>query len=274
VGDKVAMAWLMLDNQDKGAYRLVSDLGSLVARIVFQPLEEISRAYFSKSLTNNPTPQTSHKETKLIFRILIRLQVFLGIYFVFFAPNFTRVLLNLLYQKDNVEAASLLSIFCIYVPMMGINGISEAFFQAVAPTKNLASQTAYLIVLWIGYICSSYFFHYLGLGAIGILYSNMINMIFRIVYSQSFIFTYYQNTECSFHGWSELFPQNAWLWSISLVCYFITFNSVQLGIINHVLIGVGCFLLHSASVYKMEEHGFIPELIYAKSLMKSHSTKQ
>ena len=50
---------LGIENHEKGAYRLVSDLGSLVARMLFLPLEETSRAFFSKSLTNKKSKWSS-----------------------------------------------------------------------------------------------------------------------------------------------------------------------------------------------------------------------
>ena len=52
MGDKFLMIGMGLENNAKGIYSLVSDLGSIVARILFQPLEETSRALFSKNLTN------------------------------------------------------------------------------------------------------------------------------------------------------------------------------------------------------------------------------
>ncbi len=51
VGDRFLLVALAIPHEQKGIYRLVSDLGSLIARILFQPLEETGRAYFSRSLT-------------------------------------------------------------------------------------------------------------------------------------------------------------------------------------------------------------------------------
>ena len=50
VGDKMLLMGLGVADDQKGVYRLVSDLGSLIARVLFQPLEETCRTFFSKSL--------------------------------------------------------------------------------------------------------------------------------------------------------------------------------------------------------------------------------
>ena len=58
VGDKFLLVLAGVSDDQKGIYRLVSDLGSLIARLVFQPLEETSRAFFSKSLTGDKESKT------------------------------------------------------------------------------------------------------------------------------------------------------------------------------------------------------------------------
>lgn len=46
VADKLVLVGMGVANEQKGSYKLVSDLGSLVARIIFLPIEESSRAFF------------------------------------------------------------------------------------------------------------------------------------------------------------------------------------------------------------------------------------
>ncbi len=50
IGDKLIALATGLSNDSKGIYSLVSDLGSLVARIIFHPIEEMSRSLFSQNL--------------------------------------------------------------------------------------------------------------------------------------------------------------------------------------------------------------------------------
>lgn len=52
VADKLTLVAIGLNITQKGSYKLVSDLGSLVARLLFSPIEETSRIYFAQTLTN------------------------------------------------------------------------------------------------------------------------------------------------------------------------------------------------------------------------------
>ncbi|KAK7470211.1 Oligosaccharide translocation protein rft1 [Stygiomarasmius scandens] len=50
-GDKLILSWFS-PLQDQGGYAVAVNYGSLIARIVFQPVEESLRIYFSKTLTD------------------------------------------------------------------------------------------------------------------------------------------------------------------------------------------------------------------------------
>jgi oligosaccharide translocation protein RFT1 len=259
VGDKIAMVALGVTHENKGAYRLVSDLGSLVARIVFQPLEEASRAYFSKALTNVSDPAEKHAEAKTLLAMMIQLQILFGTYFIFFAPNYTRLLLTLLYRKGTLEAARLLSLYCIYVPIMGINGITEAFFQAVAPAEKLASQTLYMIILWAVYIVSCYWFDALSFGASGIIFANMMNMALRIGFALQFISSFFgSNIKVLFR---QFLPGSPLLWCTTMCCYLATSYSQKLAPLAHLSVGLLCFLIQLSILYRTERQRLFEKIL-------------
>jgi oligosaccharide translocation protein RFT1 len=267
VGDKIAMVALGVTNENKGAYRLVSDLGSLVARILFQPLEEASRAYFSKSLTNVSDSVQKHTESKSLLVLIMQLQILFGSYFVFFAPNYTQLLLTVLYRKGTAEAASLLSLYCIYVPFMGINGVTEAFFQAVAPTEKLTSQTLYMIILWAVYILSSYWLDALSFGASGIVYANMINMALRIGFSLQFIASFFRSHIKDLIA--EFIPGSLILWITTMCCFLITRYSQQLSLFSHVAVGLTCFLAHLLVLFRTERRRLFENVIKHTKMTKT-----
>ncbi|KAI0229175.1 Oligosaccharide translocation protein rft1, partial [Massospora cicadina] len=123
-GDKLLLAFLNSTGVEKG---------SLVARILFQPIEESGRGLFSKLLTDSCLDCLDFLTTIIKFHIL------LGFVFIFMVPHYTSTLFDLLlgpaWSKTN--APLILSVYCFYVPIMGINGITEAFVQAVAQPEEL-----------------------------------------------------------------------------------------------------------------------------------------
>ncbi|KAJ3321172.1 Oligosaccharide translocation protein rft1 [Boothiomyces sp. JEL0866] len=230
VGDKIVLVWLGIKDESKGSYRLVSDLGSLVCRMLFLPLEEISRAYFSKST------EKQRKECQDFLETLLQFHFIFGSYFVFFATNYTELLLKILYSKS--DAGSLLSLYCLYVPIMGVNGITESFVQAVGDTKLLAKQSLYFIYFWIAFILTSYLtMNVVELGSFGLIISNMINMLLRIQFSMNFI---KQKLNISARP-------NLLLAAVFVGCWLATYATKQY-LIYHLANGVLCFAI---SIYVM-----------------------
>ncbi|KAH9172046.1 Rft-1-domain-containing protein [Lactarius sanguifluus] len=97
---------------DQGGYAIASNYGSLVARVLFRPIEETSRTFFSKSLSSFPSssppsnccqPSSSHQQTS--------------------APRILRA-------------------FRFYLPAMAYNGVLEAF---LASSRMVAAASAALI---------------------------------------------------------------------------------------------------------------------------------
>ncbi|KAI8983523.1 Rft protein-domain-containing protein [Pilobolus umbonatus] len=197
-GDKMLISALST-LQDQGVYAFVVNYGSLVVRILFQPLEETGRTLFSKlHASNHNTPNEGPKTAANVLMIIIRLHVLLGYIFIFFATNYTTTLIDLLGGKSwsiNTNAPAVLSVYCMYVPFMGINGITEAFVQAVATKQDLSRLSYYMITFSIIFMVSGFIFMYmLNLGAIGLVMANMVNLGVRILYSWNYIEMYFKTS--------------------------------------------------------------------------------
>ncbi|KAH8549568.1 Rft protein-domain-containing protein [Umbelopsis sp. PMI_123] len=92
----------------------------------------------------------------------------------------------------STNAPTVLSFYCAYVPVMGINGISEAFVQAVASEQQLARLSKFMIVFSLIFMSSGVLFmHFMQLGAIGLILANIVNLGSRIIYSWIFIRKYF-----------------------------------------------------------------------------------
>ncbi|KAJ3054217.1 Oligosaccharide translocation protein rft1 [Rhizophlyctis rosea] len=184
-GDKMLLGAFQMSEEQKGAYKLVSDLGSLIARILYQPLEEMARAYFSKTLTshgNSETKKHNFQQSISLLSTLLRAHILLGLYFVFLAPNYTTTLVQILYgtAKASTDIPSVLATYCYYVPLMGFNGIAEGFVQGVSDTRGLQKQSGYMVGFSVVFALIGYLtMVILKLGSVGLILANMINMALR-----------------------------------------------------------------------------------------------
>ncbi|KAF9149166.1 Oligosaccharide translocation protein rft1 [Linnemannia schmuckeri] len=220
-GDKMMMA-KFADETAQGVYAFVVNYGSLIARILFQPLEETSRTLFSRLLSDiapgstssnndttaektNTTTTTSRTltETQLdnlvlsrnLLLTIMKFHVLLGLVFIAFGTHYTATLIDLVvgqYWSTTTKAPQVLSLYCYYVPIMGLNGITEAVVQAVASEKELG-VLSYWMVGFSAVFCSTgaFLMGTLGLKAEGIVLANCVNLIMRIVWSMWFLSGYY-----------------------------------------------------------------------------------
>ncbi|CAG8475301.1 12428_t:CDS:2, partial [Dentiscutata heterogama] len=200
-GDKMLIAWLS-SPADQGIYAFVVNYGSLVARILFQPLEETGRTLFSKLLTNvdkKDEKMVNSQKTALftslkVLTTLIKFHILLGLLFICFATNYTGTLIDLLVGSvwSQSLAPIVLSAYCLYVPIMGVNGITEAFVAAVATEETLSTLNYWLISFSAGFVGSGIIFmKVFSAGAFGLIAANAFNLSTRITWSWNFIQNYF-----------------------------------------------------------------------------------
>ncbi|CAG8497307.1 4279_t:CDS:2 [Ambispora leptoticha] len=213
-GDKMLITWLSTPS-DQGVYAFVANYGSLIVRILFQPLEETGRTLFSKLLSSiqplerkqgdidektieaeETETQKDHLLTSLkILTTLIKFHILLGLLFIALGSNYTGVLIDILVGKKwstDTPAPMALSSYCFYVPIMGINGITEAFVTGVATKETISSLNYWMIMFSIGFIGAGFvFMRILVAGAVGLVAANAFNLLMRILWSWRFIRNYY-----------------------------------------------------------------------------------
>lgn len=167
-------------------------------RILFQPLEETTRTLFSKLLGNGEKSKPNMQTAANVLLMTLRGHILLGLLFTCFATNYTATLIDLLVGKEwsmHRNAPAVLSVYCMYVPIMGVNGVTEGFVQAVATKKDLSRLSYYMIGFSACFMIAGYFFmHVLDLGAIGLVLANMVNLSIRIAYSWNYISCYFGDT--------------------------------------------------------------------------------
>lgn len=183
---------------DQGAYALASNYGGLIARMLFQPIEESSRNLMANlcspnSSTGKPTG-TGLAEAKRLLQTVLKLYNLIGLVAIVIGPSIAPVLLRIVAgaRWADTEAGSVLSLYCYYIPFLAINGLTEAFVAAVASSSELGSQSLSMGMFFAAFAGAAWFFlQYLELGATGLVYANCVNMSLRIIFNTRFIRQFY-----------------------------------------------------------------------------------
>ncbi|KAI4797014.1 oligosaccharide translocation protein RFT1 [Aureobasidium sp. EXF-8845] len=205
-GDSILIASLA-SLQDQGAYALSSNYGGLIARMLFQPIEEASRNLFAKlcaptTVAADPKRSDEEKARDGIKQANSTLTLILKAYslisLVAFAagPTVAPVLLSLVAGSRwaHTGAGEVLGCYCYYIPLLALNGVSEAFVAAVADNKQLYAQSVWMGGFFVAFAGSAYLFlRVLEMGAKGLVWANCVNMACRIVFNLSFVKSFFAN---------------------------------------------------------------------------------
>jgi len=179
--------------EDQGIYSLVSNYGGLLARIIFQPLEESSRNLFARLVNSNGngdkqgqaigTAKAHLAEILRLYGIMSTLAFAIGPTVV---PEILDTILGSRWMTPKVK--SLFGIYCFYIPFLAFNGITEAFVASTANSAEMRMQAAWMAVFSTCYATMCFvFLHIGGLGAYGLVLANVVNMFVRTLWSYAFI---------------------------------------------------------------------------------------
>lgn len=209
-GDTFLIASLA-SQKAQGVYTLANNYGGLVARLVFQPIEESSRNYFGKLLSSADGDPPKDHVTKAWknLQTLLKAYMLLSVCVLAIGPTIAPLLLKLVAGSAWIEsgAGHVLARYCIYIPLLAINGLTEAFVSSVATESEVNHQSIWMLAFSAGFAGAAYFFlGVLDLGAEGLVWANTLNMAFRIIWSTVFIASYMKrhNTQLEF---TAILPQ-------------------------------------------------------------------
>jgi oligosaccharide translocation protein RFT1 len=224
-GDKLVLTFLTTP-YTQGIYSVVSNYGtllpwslmfmhansgSLIARILFQPMEETLRTIISR-LLSTPSPPSLDQSSRLI-TTLIKLHVLLAIIIhVLVPPIIPSIILPILgtiIGADRFPPAALYSIlyaYIYYIPIMAINGITESFISSVATTTDLARQSRAMVLFSLVFLGVSWgLLRAMGMGGEGLVWANCVNLGVRIMWSTRFITQWYGVREHNVR-WKSVVP--------------------------------------------------------------------
>lgn len=193
-GDSMILA-TMAGLQDQGIYALASNYGSLLARVLFQPIEESSRLIFSSLLSNGESKDLVANVTIAKDHLLnvMRGYMMLAVLITPLGPTLAPKALHILGGRrwTAPEVDGLIALYCYYIPFLAFNGIGEAFVSSAANPVELRRQAAWMGVFSACFTIAAYLFlSVCGLGARGLVYANIVNMSVRIIWSYSFVRNY------------------------------------------------------------------------------------
>ncbi|KAM9327123.1 man(5)GlcNAc(2)-PP-dolichol translocation protein RFT1 [Gastrophryne carolinensis] len=199
-GERYVMTFLnVLSFGDQGVYDIVNNLGSLVARFLFLPIEESFYVYFSKVLERGKNVKSQRKEeisaASEVLESLLKLVTLIGLIIIAFGYAYSQLALDI-YGGSMLSRGSgpiLLRCYCLYVLLMAINGVTECFTFASMSKEEVDRYNYVMLGLSLSFLCLSYYMT-VWLGSVGFILANCFNMGLRIAHSLLYIRNYYKES--------------------------------------------------------------------------------
>lgn len=221
---------LLATAEVQGAYALANNYGGLLARLLFQPVEESSRSYFSRLLSSpavspsggdgekqSAKPSPAVNEAKQNLRTLLRLYIILSSIIINIGPFAAPPLLAIVAGKRWIGsgAGDVLAAYCFYIPFLALNGLTESFVASVATEAEVHQQSGWMGAFSVAFAASAFLFMWVfPLGAIGLVLANIINMACRIVWSGAFIKRFFKKHGTDFEI-KTLLPEGSVTFSLA-----------------------------------------------------------
>ncbi|PKS07445.1 hypothetical protein jhhlp_006049 [Lomentospora prolificans] len=188
----------------QGIYALVNNYGGLLARLLFQPIEESSRSYFSRLLSASepgkvdapaPAAKSTVVKARNDLQRLLKIYVLSSTAVVTLGPIVAPHLLSLVAGPSWSDSASpALAAYCFYIPLLALNGVSEAFVASVATEAQVHIQSIFMAGFSVIFGLSAFMaLRVLDMDpAVGLVCANAANMVCRIVWCAFFVKRYFR----------------------------------------------------------------------------------
>ncbi|CAE7396721.1 RFT1 [Symbiodinium natans] len=172
-GEKMLLLVLFTE-QDWGVFGLVSNLGSIILRLLFAPIEEIAYSVFSAAGPNN-----SRDAQTTMLRALLLLQGGVGWLGLCYGPHFAGLAVRLLYGQSwaDSEAPMVLAAYCAFLFCAAANGILEAFMYSQCPPEWVRQCTFWQV--GISFVLLGVSWAFRGWGPVALVGANSLAMLLR-----------------------------------------------------------------------------------------------
>ncbi|KAK2731763.1 Oligosaccharide translocation protein rft1 [Myotisia sp. PD_48] len=234
----------------QGQYALASNYGGLLARTIFQPIEEYSRNLFSRLVSTGQNARAINKQAtaaKTYFTDIMRGYTILCVLMVSVGPGMIPLGVKFVIGSrwNSLLTHQVLATYCYYLPFLALNGITEAFVSGAAKSSDLLSQTKWMGFFSVFLTGASYFLlKNTELGVEGLVWANIIHMLGRIIWSSMFIKTYFQQSPTSSSSIFAVFPKFS-VWVIGFVgwLWLRTISTTSIESAFKILVTVTCTVL-------------------------------
>ncbi|KAG8436262.1 hypothetical protein GDO86_007385 [Hymenochirus boettgeri] len=262
-GERYVMTFLnVLSFGDQGVYDIVNNLGSLVARFIFLPIEESFYVFFAKVLERGKDVLSQKKEeistASKVLELLLKLAALIGLVIIAFGFAYSQLALDL-YGGSMLSGGSgpvLLRCYCVYVLLLAINGITECFTFASMSKEQVDRYNYVMFGLSLSFLCLSYYMT-LWLGSVGFILANCFNMGLRIAHSVLYIGKYFKGSP--YQPLIGLLPSPFVISMLAVSAAVTGYSEVTLccdkgwlARLAHILVGGVCFLVTLCSVVLSE----------------------
>ncbi|GEQ68239.1 hypothetical protein JCM33374_g1906 [Metschnikowia sp. JCM 33374] len=192
-GDTMLTSYLFTVTQ-QGVYSVISNYGSMVARLLFQPVEESLRVSFTRTFSQK---DPDYKGSQTIMGRLMTFYFNLSLLIVVGGYSNGSFLLNIILgRNDKWQQSSVFEdfpIYVLYIPFMAFNGILEAFFSSASTQAQIGRFSLFMSLSSVLVFALMYLFiGKLGWGIRGLIFANIVNMCLRIVYCLVFYANFFK----------------------------------------------------------------------------------
>ncbi|XP_068414819.1 man(5)GlcNAc(2)-PP-dolichol translocation protein RFT1 [Eschrichtius robustus] len=199
-GERYVMTFLnVLNFGDQGVYDVVNNLGSLVARLIFQPIEESFYIFFAKVLEREKDATLQKEEdvavAAAVLESLLKLALLTGLTISVFGFAYSQLALDI-YGGAMLSSGSgpvLLRAYCLYVLLLAINGVTECFTFAAMSKEEVDRYNFRMLALSSSFLLLAYLLTH-WCGSVGFILANCFNMGIRITHSLCFVHHYYRKS--------------------------------------------------------------------------------
>ncbi|CAN9511676.1 unnamed protein product [Ophioblennius macclurei] len=200
-GERYVMTFLnVLSFGDQGVYDIVNNLGSMVARFVFLPIEESFYIFFAKVLQRGRDVESQKKEDVAIaaevLECLLKLVLVIGLIITVFGYAYSHLALDI-YGGSLLSSGTgprLLQCYSCYVLLLAVNGVSECFVFAAMSQEEVDKYNLVMLALSVSFLFLSYVLTWWA-GSVGFIMANCLNMGLRIFHSLLYIHHYFRSSK-------------------------------------------------------------------------------
>uniref|UniRef100_A0A8C9SYL4 Protein RFT1 homolog n=1 Tax=Scleropages formosus TaxID=113540 RepID=A0A8C9SYL4_SCLFO len=262
-GERYVMTFLnVLSFGDQGVYDIVNNLGSMVARFVFLPIEESFYIFFAKVLERGQKVRDQRQDNVAmaaeVLECLLKLVLVIGLIITVFGYSYSDLALDI-YGGSLLSSGtgpSLLRCYSFYVLLLAVNGVTECFTFAAMSKEEVERYNVAMLALSVSFLVLSYFLTWWQ-GSVGFVLANCLNMALRIVHSLLYIRRYFEGSPWA--PLNGLLPSPLLLFALGLSGVISCLSEATfccdrgwLFRLVHVAVGAGCLLGVLASVLLSE----------------------